>query len=63
MIEFTKMHGLGNSYIYINLFKETLPEERMAETAIRVADPNRGIGGDGMILIAPSDSCAVKCVC
>ncbi|WP_353625642.1 diaminopimelate epimerase [Bacillus sp. JCM 19041] len=59
-MEFTKMHGLGNSYIYINLFKETLPEERMAETAIRVADPNRGIGGDGMILIAPSDSCAVK---
>ncbi len=60
MIKFTKMHGLGNSYIYINLFKETLPEERMAETAIQVADPNRGIGGDGMIVIAPSDSCAVK---
>ncbi len=59
-MEFTKMHGLGNSYIYINLFKESLPEERLAETAVWLADPNRGIGSDGMILIGPSTSCAIK---
>lgn len=59
-MNFTKMHGLGNSYIYINMFKEMIPEDKLTETAIRLADPNRGIGGDGMILILPSSSCAVK---
>ncbi len=59
-MNFTKMHGLGNSYIYINMFEENIPEEKLAETAIHLADPNRGIGADGMILIMPSSSCAVK---
>ncbi|TSB48204.1 diaminopimelate epimerase [Alkalicoccobacillus porphyridii] len=54
-MNFTKMHGLGNSYIYIDLFKEDLNEETLPELAIKVADKNTGIGSDGMILIGPSE--------
>ncbi|WP_059105885.1 diaminopimelate epimerase [Shouchella shacheensis] len=54
------MHGLGNSYIYVDLFQETVQEESLSELAIAVADKNRGIGGDGMILIGPSMQAAVK---
>ncbi|KMK77666.1 diaminopimelate epimerase [Alkalihalobacillus pseudalcaliphilus] len=59
-MKFTKMHGLGNSYIYVDLFKETLEETELSKTAIAVANPNTGIGSDGMILIAPSEVAAVK---
>ena len=51
---FTKMHGLGNSYIYVNQFEEQLPEERLAEIAVKVSSIHTGIGSDGMILICPS---------
>ncbi|MDV2684126.1 diaminopimelate epimerase [Alkalihalophilus lindianensis] len=54
------MHGLGNSYIYVDLFKETLSEEQLAPLAIEVADKNKGIGSDGMILVCPSDKAPVK---
>ncbi|WP_211208005.1 diaminopimelate epimerase [Effusibacillus pohliae] len=54
-LKFTKMHGLGNNYIYVNLFEETLCEEELPELAVRVSDVNTGIGADGMILIGPSD--------
>ncbi|MFS0787646.1 diaminopimelate epimerase [Shouchella sp. 1P09AA] len=60
MMKFTKMHGLGNSYIYVNMFKEKIPESQLSETAVRVADKNKGIGSDGMILIYPSQKAAVK---
>ena len=53
---FTKMHGLGNSYIYVNQFEEQLPEERLAEIAVKVSSIHTGIGSDGMILICPSKS-------
>lgn len=53
-MQFTKMHGAGNDYVYVNAFEETLPEN-LAELAIRVSDRHTGIGGDGMILICPSD--------
>lgn len=59
-MKFTKMHGLGNSYIYVNMFKEKIPESQLSETAVRVADKNKGIGSDGMILIYPSQKAAVK---
>lgn len=49
------MHGLGNSYIYVNLFEETLYEEELPELARKVSNPNTGIGSDGLILIGPSD--------
>nr|WP_281280034.1 diaminopimelate epimerase [Alteribacter natronophilus] len=59
-IPFTKMHGLGNNYIYINEFETPLPEEKLAPLAIELADQHRGIGSDGMILIGPSESADVR---
>ncbi|WP_394157967.1 diaminopimelate epimerase [Bacillus altitudinis] len=58
--QFTKMHGLGNNYIYVNQMKEQLPEEQLSEIAIRVSSVYTGIGSDGMILICPSDVAPVK---
>ncbi|MGA3882596.1 diaminopimelate epimerase, partial [Bacillus pumilus] len=49
--QFTKMHGLGNNYIYVNQIKGQLPEEQLSETATRVSSVYTGIGSDGMILI------------
>lgn len=57
---FAKMHGLGNSYIYVDLFRETLPEDELPAIARRVSDVNTGIGSDGLILICPSDEAPVK---
>ncbi|NQW97833.1 diaminopimelate epimerase [Bacillus altitudinis] len=58
--QFTKMHGLGNNYIYVNQMQEQLPEEQLSEIAIRVSSVYTGIGSDGMILICPSDVAPVK---
>jgi len=52
-MQFTKMHGAGNDYIYVNCFKEPLPEDP-AELARQVSDRHFGIGADGLILICPS---------
>jgi diaminopimelate epimerase len=49
---FTKMHGLGNDYIYVNGFEERLDDP--AAVARQVSDRHVGIGGDGLILILPS---------
>ncbi|WLR50447.1 diaminopimelate epimerase [Bacillus tianshenii] len=57
---FTKMHGLGNNYIYINLFEEQLEEARLPELAQEVSSIYTGIGSDGMILICPSERAPVK---
>ncbi|WP_025028459.1 diaminopimelate epimerase [Caldalkalibacillus mannanilyticus] len=57
---FTKMHALGNNYIYVNQFEESLPEDALADIAIKVASVQTGIGSDGMILICPSNVGAVK---
>ncbi|MCR9118784.1 MAG: diaminopimelate epimerase [bacterium] len=54
-MRFTKMHGAGNDYVYVNCFAETLPEPPK-KFAIRVADRNFGVGGDGLILIEPSET-------
>ncbi len=53
-MKFTKMHGAGNDYVYVNLFTETLPEEA-AMLAPKVSDRHKGIGSDGLILIEPSN--------
>lgn len=55
-IPFTKMHGLGNNYIYINLFEQQLPEHVFVPLAVAISDVNRGIGSDGMVLIHPTDA-------
>ncbi|WP_078555644.1 diaminopimelate epimerase [Bacillus alkalicellulosilyticus] len=59
-MKFTKMHGLGNSYIYVDVFTETLQEDELAPLAVRVADKNKGIGSDGLILVCPSEQAPVK---
>ena len=51
-MRFTKMHGLGNDYVYVNCFEETI--DNPAELAKVVSDRHFGIGGDGLILIMPS---------
>ena len=51
--EFTKMHGAGNDYIYVNCFKEHLTD--INEVAQRVSDRHFGIGSDGLVLICPSE--------
>lgn len=57
---YTKMHGLGNNYIYVNMFEEKLKEEDLSSIAISVSNIHTGIGSDGMILICPSDVADVK---
>lgn len=54
-MKFTKMHGLGNDYIYINAFEENV--ENPEDLAIKLSDRNFGIGSDGIVLIMPSDTC------
>ena len=51
-MEFTKMQGTGNDYVYVDCFKETVRDP--AKTAIYVSDRHFGIGSDGLILICPS---------
>jgi diaminopimelate epimerase len=53
-MKFTKMHGAGNDYVYVNTFEEKLDEHDLARIATIVADRHTGIGGDGLILICPS---------
>jgi len=51
-MKFTKMHGIGNDYVYVNCFKETV--EQPSKVAEFVSDRHFGIGSDGLILIKPS---------
>lgn len=48
-MKFTKMHGCGNDYVYIDCFEETVKDEKAA--AIKLSDRHFGVGGDGLILI------------
>ena len=57
-MKFTKMHGLGNDYVYVNCFEEDLPDPE--QVAIAVSRRHTGIGSDGLILICPSDSADAK---
>jgi diaminopimelate epimerase len=52
-MEFTKMQGCGNDYVYVNCLKEKV--KNPPEVAIIVSDRHFGIGSDGLILIKPSD--------
>lgn len=52
-MKFTKMQGIGNDYIYVNCFKENVPDPE--SVSIKVSDRHFGIGGDGLVLIMPSD--------
>jgi diaminopimelate epimerase len=57
-MRFTKMHALGNDYVYVNGFVEKVPDP--AATARIVSDRHFGIGADGLILILPSEKADVR---
>lgn len=52
-MRFTKMHGIGNDYVYINCFDETIDDP--AALSIKLSERHFGVGSDGLILIGPSE--------
>ncbi len=57
-MRFTKMHGIGNDYVYVNGFTETVPDP--ARLAIQISNRHFGVGSDGLILILPSNKADVR---
>ncbi len=57
-MKFTKMHGLGNDYVYVNGFSEKVDDP--AEVARKVSDRHFAIGADGLIMILPSEKADVR---
>ncbi len=53
LLRFTKMHGAGNDYVYVDCFNQPAPIDP-AKLAIQISDRRFGVGGDGLILILPS---------
>ncbi len=58
MLNFTKMHGTGNDYIYINCFEEEI--KNPSKLAVSMSNRHFGVGSDGLILIMPSQTADVK---
>lgn len=58
-MKFTKMHGAGNDYVYVNAWSESLPKN-LADLAIAMSDRHTGVGGDGLVIIAPSEQADVR---
>ncbi len=56
--KFTKMHGAGNDYVYINCFEERVDDP--CAVSILLSDRHKGIGGDGLVLICPSEIADAK---
>ena len=59
VLPFIKMHGLGNDYVYVDMFQvKSLPGELLELSALarRMSDRHFGVGGDGLILVGPSES-------
>lgn len=57
-LKFTKMHGCGNDYIYFNCFEQEVADPEAL--SIRLSDRHFGIGGDGIVLICPSEVADAK---
>ena len=53
-MKFTKMHGIGNDYVYVSTFDQKAPADPAA-LAVTVSDRHFGVGSDGLILIGPSE--------
>lgn len=53
-MKFTKMHGAGNDYVYVDCFSNRSPDNP-AQLAVDISDRRFGVGGDGLILIEPTD--------
>ena len=56
-MEFTKMHGAGNDYVYMNASNLS---ENWSQIAVNVSDRHKGIGSDGLILAMPSEIADIK---
>lgn len=54
-MQFVKMHGAGNDYVYVDCFAQPVPSHP-AELAVAVSDRHTGVGADGLILILPSSA-------
>lgn len=59
-MKFTKMQGIGNDYVYVDCFRETV--KNPSKTAKIVSDRHFGIGSDGLILICPSEKADFRMV-
>ncbi len=59
MMKFTKMHGLGNDYVYMDCTKSGVPDN-VSDLAQFVSNRHFGVGSDGLILICASDTCDFK---
>ena len=57
-MKFTKMHGIGNDYVYVDGSKETIDDP--SALAKEIADRHTGVGGDGLIVILPSQKADVR---
>ena len=58
MLTFSKMHGIGNDYIYINCFQETVTEPE--KLSVFMSNVRFGVGSDGLVLILPSEAADFK---
>src|SRR6266481_9818949 len=58
-MRFTKMHGAGNDYIYVDCFRNPIPHDP-AGLSRAISDRHLGVGSDGLILICPSDKAAAR---
>ncbi len=58
-MNFVKMHGAGNDYVYLDCFVEPRPSDPAA-LAPRIADRHVGVGGDGLILVEPSERATAR---
>ncbi len=57
-MKFTKMHGCGNDYIYVNCFEEKVDDP--STVAKKISDRHFGVGSDGLVLICPSEVADVR---
>lgn len=60
-MKFTKMHGAGNDYVYVNCF-EPVELGDVTELAKAISDRHFGVGGDGLVLICPSERADARMV-
>jgi diaminopimelate epimerase len=58
-MRFTKMHGIGNDYLYVNGFVEPMPRDP-GDLSRRMSDRHFGVGSDGLIIILPSNAADVR---
>ena len=57
-MKFTKMHGSGNDYVYIDCFRESVDDP--SQLAVEISDRHFGVGSDGLILIMPSEKADLR---